>query len=171
MELASGLRKAWGRPRGAVGEARGGSRGPQLSCCGWQGQRPGLAGLPGVLGQSGPQLSKGGYGTVAAVRIEPALQFCSQLIFFIDLGIRKEICLVPPFMSSSGVDFIFPGFPIFPFLFFPLHSPVPSSWMFFLGHLLFSLSKKKHCLSVPCFVTADPACAIKKLQCPCLALS
>ena len=35
--------------------------------------------------------------------------------------------------------------------------------MFFLGHLLFSLSKKKCCWSTPCFTIAAPKCAVKKL--------
>lgn len=146
----------------SLGSSTGGCRGPQLSCCGWQG--PGLAwpGLPGPWGaQAGRPTAQQGAPWQHSRHLGSACfadhSFCSQMIFFIDIGIRKKICLVPSFVFSSGVDFYLACLPFSPSHFFPFAFSSPVSLdAFFLGYLLFPLSKNKCCLSIPCFVTADP---------------
>lgn len=151
-----------------LGSSTGGCRGPQLSCCGWQG--PGLAwpGLPGPWGaQAGRPTARQGapwqHGHYSGSACSADHSFCSQMIFFIDIGIRKKIGLVPSFVFSSGIDFYLAHLPFSPTHFFPFAFSGPVSLdAFFLGHLLFPLSKKKCCLSIPCFITADPTCTVKK---------
>jgi len=69
--------------------------------------------------------------------------FRSQMIFFIDIGIRRKISLVPSSVFLSGVDFTSPVFPFF--LSFSslciLQSHLPRC--FFWG-ISFSLSPKRN---------------------------